>query len=300
VARILCVHGIAQQFKGAETLLAQWRPALTDGAALAGTRLGTDDVAMAFYGDLFRPAGHRAIGIPPYDASDVEEGLEQDLLRALWEEAARTDPSVPGPDAPVRFGAPAWVQRALVSLSRHPVFAGIADRAMIADLKQVRAYLTDPAVRAAAQQRVLAGIGADTRLVVAHSLGSVVAYEALCAASGGAWGGASASPEAPDPVPAPVPVLDLVTVGSPLGIAGLIFDRLLPSPERGRGTRPPTVRTWTNVADRRDVVALVKELDPLFGGVTDLPVDNGPKAHDASPYLTSREVGRAVAAGLAD
>jgi hypothetical protein len=54
------------------------------------------------------------------------------------------------------------------------------------------------------------------------------------------------------------------------------------------------------VADRRDVVALVKELDPLFGGVTDLPVDNGPKAHDASPYLTSREVGRAVAAGLAD
>lgn len=291
MARILCVHGIAQQFKGAETLLAQWRPALTDGAALAGARLAPDDVAMAFYGDLFRPAGHRAVGLPPYDASDVEEGLEQDLLRALWEEAARTDPSVPGPGAPVRFGAPSWVQRALVSLSRHPVFAGLADRAMIADLKQVRAYLTDPAVRAAAQRRVLAGIGPDTRLVVAHSLGSVVAYEALCAAS-----------QAPsdDPASASAPFLDLVTIGSPLGIAGLIFDRLLPSPEKGRGTRPRAVRTWTNVADRRDVVALVKELDPLFGGVADLPVDNGPKAHDASPYLTSREVGLAVAAGLTE
>ncbi|MFE6448044.1 hypothetical protein [Nocardiopsis dassonvillei] len=289
MARILCVHGIAQQFKGAETLLAQWRPALTDGAALAGARLAPDDVAMAFYGDLFRPAGHRAVGLPPYDASDVEEGLEQDLLRALWEEAARTDPSVPGPGAPVRFGAPSWVQRALVSLSRHPVFAGLADRAMIADLKQVRAYLTDPAVRAAAQRRVLAGIGPDTRLVVAHSLGSVVAYEALCAAS-----------QAPSDDPASAPFLDLVTIGSPLGIAGLIFDRLLPSPEKGRGTRPRAVRTWTNVADRRDVVALVKELDPLFGGVADLPVDNGPKAHDASPYLTSREVGLAVAAGLTE
>lgn len=291
MARILCVHGIAQQFKGAETLLAQWRPALADGAALAGARLGPDDVAMAFYGDLFRPAGHRAVGLPPYDASDVEEGLEQDLLRALWEEAARTDPSVPGPQAPVRFGAPSWVQRALVSLSRHPVFAGLADRAMVADLKQVRAYLTDPAVRAAAQRRVLAGIGPDTRLVVAHSLGSVVAYEALCAAS-----------RAPsdDPASGSAPFLDLVTIGSPLGIAGLIFDRLLPSPEKGRGTRPPAVRTWTNVADRRDVVALVKELDPLFGGVADLPVDNGPKAHDASPYLTSGEVGLAVAAGLAE
>ncbi|MFE6386115.1 hypothetical protein [Nocardiopsis dassonvillei] len=289
MARILCVHGIAQQFKGAETLLTQWRPALTDGAALAGARLAPDDVAMAFYGDLFRPAGHRAVGLPPYDASDVEEGLEQDLLRALWEEAARTDPSVPGPGAPVRFGAPSWVQRALVSLSRHPVFAGLADRAMIADLKQVRAYLTDPAVRAAAQRRVLAGIGPDTRLVVAHSLGSVVAYEALCAAS-----------QAPSDDPASTPFLDLVTIGSPLGIAGLIFDRLLPSPEKGRGTRPRSVRTWTNVADRRDVVALVKELDPLFGGVADLPVDNGPKAHDASPYLTSREVGLAVAAGLTE
>ncbi|OKI15190.1 hypothetical protein A6A08_11735 [Nocardiopsis sp. TSRI0078] len=70
-------------------------------------------------------------------------------------------------------------------------------------------------------------------------------------------------------------------------------------PEAGRGVRPPMVRVWTNVADRRDVVALAKELAPLFGDVVDLPVGNGPRAHDASPYLTSEEVGRAVAAALA-
>ncbi|WP_304451584.1 hypothetical protein [Nocardiopsis sp. YSL2] len=84
-----------------------------------------------------------------------------------------------------------------------------------------------------------------------------------------------------------------MTLGSPLGIAGLIFDRLVPAPVRGQGVRPPAVRAWTNVADRRDVVALVKELEPLFGGIDDVPVDNGPKAHDAAPYLTSEEVGRA-------
>lgn len=65
------------------------------------------------------------------------------------------------------------------------------------------------------------------------------------------------------------------TRGSPLGIAGLIFDRLAPAPVGGRGVRPRVVRAWTNVADRRDVVALVKELEPLFGGIDDVPVDNG-------------------------
>ena len=48
-----------------------------------------------------------------------------------------------------------------------------------------------------------------TEVIVAHSLGSVVAYEALCA-----------HPE--------WPVRNLVTLGSPLGIRNLIFDQLVP------------------------------------------------------------------------
>ncbi|WP_017585012.1 hypothetical protein [Nocardiopsis ganjiahuensis] len=279
MARIVCVHGIAQQVKGAHTLLADWYPALADGAALAEVEIDRDDVAMAFYGDLFRPKGHRMIGLPEYDSSDVAEGLEQDLLRALWEEAARSEPAVPGPNDPVRFGAPTWVQRALRSLSQHPYMAGVADRVMVADLKQVRAYLTEPEVRETARGRVQELVGPDTRLVVAHSLGSVVAYEALCARFGDFQ-------------------VDLLTLGSPLGISGLIFDRLVPAPEQGQGVRPAAVREWTNVADRRDVVALVKELEPLFGRVRDRPVHNGAKAHDASPYLTSIEAGEAVRAAL--
>lgn len=279
MARIVCVHGIAQQVKGANTLLADWYPALADGAALAGAEVDRDDVAMAFYGDLFRPKGHRMIGLPEYDSSDVAEGLEQDLLRALWEEAALSEQAVPGPDDPVRFGAPTWVQRALRALSGHPFMAGLADRVMIADLKQVRAYFTDQGVRERAHASVHELIGPDTRLVVAHSLGSVVAYEALCVRSCDTR-------------------VDLLTLGSPLGISGLIFDRLLPAPSQGRGVRPGSVREWTNVADGRDVVALVKELAPLFGKVEDRIVHNGAKAHDASPYLTARETGEAVRSAL--
>ena len=87
-------------------------------------------------------------------------------------------------------------------------------------------------------------------MIVAHSLGSVVAYEVLCAAPGPA-------------------VLSLVTLGSPLGLANLIFDRLQPEPgppgEGMRGHWPGPVLSWTNIADAGDVVAAMEDLRPLFG-----------------------------------
>lgn len=146
--------------------------------------------------------------------------------------------------------------------------------------------MTDPQVRQAALDRVAAGIGEDTRVVVGHSLGSVVAYEALCA-----------HPE--------WPVRALVTLGSPLGIRNLIFDRLVPAPTAegpggARGAWPGVARSWVNVADAGDVVALVKDLRPLFGGqVACFLVHNGAHAHDVRPYLTAAETGAGIAAGLA-
>jgi pimeloyl-ACP methyl ester carboxylesterase len=121
--------------------------------------------------------------------------------------------------------------------------------------------------------------------MVGHSLGSVVAYEALCA-----------HPE--------WPVRALVTLGSPLGIRNLIFDRLVPAPAEGpggpRGGWPGAVRSWVNVADAGDVVALVKDLRPLFGEqLACYLVCNGSHAHDVRPYLTAAETGAAIAAGLA-
>jgi hypothetical protein len=89
-------------------------------------------------------------------------------------------------------------------------------------------------------------------------------------------------------------VTTFVTLGSPLGIPNLVFDRLEPEPGRW-----PNVGTWKNIADRSDVVALVKELRPLFGvNVTDISVHNGAKAHDMRPYLTARETGKAIRHGI--
>ncbi|MFJ3779658.1 hypothetical protein ACIPX0_49145 [Streptomyces sp. NPDC090075] len=287
MARVVAVHGIGKQTLGEDTLRKEWLPALNDGLARTGAdRLAEPDVAMAFYGDLFRPQGEfLAVGNPPYTAADVAEGFEQELLLAWWSAAAASDPAVVPPGADTLVSTPRSVQAALRALSGSRFFAGVALRAMVFDLKQVHGYLTDPDLRAQALARVADQIREDTRVVVAHSLGSVVAYEALCARPGHR-------------------VSALVTIGSPLGIPNLILHRLQPPPLALDG--PPRAvwpghagLVWTNLADDGDVVALVKDLRPAFGEeVCCAILHNGARAHDATAYLTDALCGQAIMDGL--
>ncbi|WP_199755240.1 hypothetical protein [Amycolatopsis sp. WAC 04197] len=200
MGQIVCVHGIGQQVAGEQTLLRDWTPAILDGLTRAGHAgaATADDVVMGFYGDLFRPVGERlAVGDPMFTVDDVALGLEEDLLLAWWREAARVDPKVAPPDADTLLRAPGSVQAALRQLSRSRFFGGLALRAMVSDLKQVRLYLQDQQLREAARAAVGKLITEETRVVLAHSLGSVVAYELLAAMPGHS-------------------VRALVTLGSPL------------------------------------------------------------------------------------
>lgn len=292
VSLIVGVHGIGQQGKGEDILLGEWGPALRDGLRRAGevgaealNALGTAGLSCAFYGDLFRPPGRvLGIGDPWLGAEDATQWDAQ-MLEVLWAGAAACDFSVVSPDARVLARVPGGVQAALAAMSNSRFFAGIAERAMLFDLAQVRRYLTEPGMRAVVQDRVAAQVGADTKVIVGHSLGSVVAYEALCA-----------HPE--------WPVTTLVTLGSPLGIPNLIFDQLVPPPAGGQlGVWPRSVLSWTNIADSGDVVALVKDLKALFGPAPQgafegYLVHNGSHAHAVEPYLTARQTGRAIAEGV--
>jgi hypothetical protein len=255
---------------------------MQDGLQLAGGNiLAADDLACAFYGDLFRRTGRKGLGEPSYGAIDIKEGFERELLEAWWQEAAAADPNVPGPDSKSKIRTPYTIQRGLNALSRSRFFAGLAEQALIRFIKQVHRYFAEPELRADVVDRVVKDISSDTRVVVGHSLGSVVAYEALCTRSD-------------------LPVRALITLGSPLGIRNLIFDRLQPPPIGDLGSWPGGLLRWTNVADDGDIVALVKELRPRFGyRVEDLRIHNAAKAHDISPYLTAKETGRAILAGAA-
>jgi hypothetical protein len=284
MASVVGVHGINQQLKGPNQLVDEWLPTLQDGVQGAKLDVPPVTLACAFYGGLFRAPGQvRSVGDPHYRPSDVSPD-EAELLMLLWNEAARLEPKRVAPPEADRRTTSSAVQVALRVLARSRFFAGMAERAFIGALKQVRRYLRESEIRTAAQDAVNAVVTAETRVIVAHSLGSVVAYECLCRfADQPHW----------------TNVKTFVTLGSPLGIPNLIFHALQPSPKDGRGAWPGRVERWTNISDDGDVVALLKKLGPLFAGqIVDVRIDNESKAHDIMPYLTASETGLAVAYGL--
>lgn len=273
MSRIVVVHGIGQQLKGPDTLTGLWLPALRDGLHAAGVRDDSLPVSLsvAFYGGLFRG---KALGDPQVDPLDALTDFEFGLLR-VWCDGAgiATGAGSKG------LRSPQLAQGALVALCRSKFFAGLTVNALRGDLRQVRRYFEEPYIRREARRILSEAIQPDTVLVVGHSLGTVVAYEVLCAGAH--------------------PVDTFVTLGSPLGLPNLVFDRLEPPPAFGRGVWPPSVRRWVNIADLGDPVAAVKALAPLFGeGVVDTLVDNEAHAHDVAPYLTAKATGCVIAEAL--
>lgn len=293
--KIVGIHGIAHEYLGAYSTTSSWFPALQDGLKNAGAMtISEGEFTMVFYGDLFRRSGTRGAGIPLLDARDVEADWETDLLTEWWREAAKLseanrtlndplgeDTSIQGPDFEGRGRTSAVVQRALMQLTKSKFFRGLgSEKALIFALKQVRWYLYEKSMKEQILERVKDKVSSDTRVIVGHSLGSIVAYEALCQYP--EWN-----------------IHTLVTLGSPLGIPNLIFDVLTPKPENGIGAWPK-VKQWFNIADKGDIVALKKELAPCFGPgqVIDRLVYNGWESHSAERYLTASETGQAIATGL--
>jgi hypothetical protein len=140
-----------------------------------------------------------------------------------------------------------------------------AERFVNKALSQVTRYMTDAELRVQVQSRVIPLVGPDTKVIIGHSLGSVVAYEVAAHSLNG-----------------PLPLL--LTLGSPLGLRTIIYDRLRPQPP----TYPSRVSRWVNISDRNDLVAAEPDLTSLFkpDGTSEVTfesawtVDNGAKPHE--------------------
>jgi len=284
MAKVVAVHGIGQQFKGDAIIYREWWPAFLSGLHLAGQDLSDErEFVCPFYGHCFRRPGTLST-TDRFQANDVhwEEAAWLDLL---WDAAVVAESDVVPSKADYEGArslsrTPQLVQRALNAVSRSRFWANVSQGMLIGDLKQVVSYLNDPEVHEKVLKIVVDAITSDTKVVIGHSLGSVVAYEALCRK--------------------PENVVSFISLGSPLGIRNLIFDKLLPGPDSmGIGAWPGRTEYWTNIADNGDLVAMQKQLAPLFGDrVKDLLVYNGSDAHHGERYLTTMEVGEAASQGL--
>jgi hypothetical protein len=311
VATVVLVHGIAQEQLGAASLEKSWLPALADGVAKSGDQALADriwrageraeiDVRMAYYGTCFIDEGAQGDGEIDLDTAVLPPGTDElaEQLALTWLQAAAEFASDPtdrrtasdeladiagtagqaqGPGA---LGRP--VLNALADLRWFAPFGmAVAGRFVWKALTQVSRYLNDDDLRTWAQDQVLGWIGEDTRLVIGHSLGSVVAYEAMHR---------SEHPVA------------LITLGSPLGLQGVVYPRLRPQPPRV----PASVTRWENIAAEDDLVAARLDLEPYFDpadGSAVKPVshivDTGAKPHRIEHYLTKPRCGRIVAETLA-
>ncbi|MEU5156142.1 hypothetical protein [Glycomyces sp. NPDC021274] len=266
--RVAVVHGI-RRYRGAPAEAVpyytdQWLSALSECQTLPWHAGDQIDLHPAYYSHLLIEPGAQGNGLTP-DA--------QELLAAFLD--ASYNPDTTGAQGPLT-----WPARAAI--------AALANRWKLPE-QQVTRFLERFVSEVAAFLRTGAGFtpkadvietvaeameGAD--IVIAHSLGSIVAYETLWAHQ------------------LEIPLL--ITIGSPLAVPQL-HPRLTPTPVDGLGARPPGVRQWSNLADRGDFIAIPPGgIAKAFTGVdedlhgTIAPFD----FHKITNYLRSRTLGEVL------
>lgn len=245
-------------------------------------QLGLDSAALRREWKRDLDASLQAVGMPALQETDVRLAWYADVLDPGGVPECR-----PVADTSSEAGLGMFARGFLATLSAVVGESAQEDvreaRGVIGDLL----YLIDGSTRCAAKHRVgqvIQSAAKDGRpiVIVAYSLGSVVAYEYLSRITAGT----SALPE-----------LRLITLGSPLGVPE-IREILL-----GDGvpalTMPNGVVTWVNIYDPNDAFAAplgVSGVGSLQDRVTERAASGDP--HHISGYLRDRETGLAVARAL--
>ncbi|MGV9312129.1 hypothetical protein ACWDR0_08025 [Streptomyces sp. NPDC003691] len=310
--RLVFVHGIGGP-RDPERELANWCTALAKGMAGAGHTRFADELAdraecvFADYSDLFRRDQAQGTGGAPGTADDEAELLAELLVAwAGGQSAAEDEPDGQSRLLLARARAEAGVRdqsqggmdvvrravnvaTAVLALRPWSGAAGwITPKLMVHHLAQVARYLArgepDSAGRTIDQRirdRIAEAIDGRPAVIVAHSLGTVVALETL------------------HRTPAPIPLL--VTLGSPIALRTVVAPRLVPQPP----SVPASVQRWDNYWDRDDIVAArpLLENDLLASPAGVLPrsrrVDSdGFWVHSAETYLAHPDVAGPVAEAL--
>ena len=245
MAKVVLVHGAFNELWGPNEIRSRWLPALRDGLWHHSRSIDEDEVEVCFYGDLFR-----------------------------------RDPD--GPDAAAFEQSRAGVAEMLAQLGDglglEALSQAASDAAFERTVDMVTTMTTMADLRQRIRERITAAVTPDTRVLVGHSLGSVVSYQALRANPG--W-----------------QVHTFITLGSPLG-QKVVMDMLDP-PLAPATAWPGSVQRWVNVAAVGDHAAAVHRLAEVYDErIEDVRVDNGHRAHDPEPYLNAAATGAAVAQAL--
>lgn len=278
---IVYIHGIGQQPYPPAALKLKWD------LALFGRDLGKQS-SMAYWADILHPPGEPVPTVGKQSAGggtiDLATAIEQAGLDPDNKKVASFATSL-GMAVGMPVPAVASVGKKVLPLPRF-LRKPIAERFLRTFIADTAAYFFRPEVREACKKRlrtVLPGKAAPVT-IVAHSQGTVIAYEVLSEMSAN-----------------DLDLVDFVTLGSPLGIEE-VQDFLVPP-----GCVIPDVvleGKWHNFADPLDPVALDKAISNDFdpgGFIQDALVTNidsrripGFNPHSAVGYLSHPNVRRVV------
>ena len=234
MATIVFVHGVGERpGPGVESALADWIATL---AAPMPPRLEgwlRSHSAMAYYQDWdWLDADVTNLRRPSHPWETVKEALSD----AVEEARVAYDEIEPKRISDLSAVAERWAESEKVLAASNLA----ADQVSAFNLWQVSAFLEDiEGSRRQVLDRFAAAMADDTRVVIAHSLGSVVAYEAAHEIG--------------------FDLDALITLGSPLGVDGYVRHRLTPP-----DLIPPGVGRWVNICHPTEPVALTNELAPIF------------------------------------
>lgn len=285
--QLVFVHGRAQEHKDAVALKGEWLEALGEGLAKSGLTLpiAEADVRFPFYGTTLydltkgRSAAEAAEIVVRGTETDADEAR---FLRAVVEEVRKRAgiteaqlAEIAGQDVVERGpGQWEWVQAILRAVDRHVPHGSGGGIALAT--RDVYQYLKNAAIRQHIDDGVSQALAAGREtVVVAHSLGTVVAYNMLTElGTARGWN---------------VPLF--ITLGSPLAVTEIRKTmRGLGGPLRC----PPCAGAWFNAMDERDIVALY----PLT--TTHFPIDPAVPAIENKTDVRNRTENRHGIAGYLD
>ncbi|EFL36441.1 conserved hypothetical protein [Streptomyces viridochromogenes DSM 40736] len=274
MSRIVAVHGVNQYDPtrdadaAAARLGAAWARALSHQLPRP---LGDGELSMTYYADLLQAVRPAPDGQGPGD--DVD-GLAPDAVDAVlrWGELL----GVSTRDAQGRVLTPVrWVADGVAR--RHGFDQELVRRFVARFFPDLLAYLHTPAGPRVRQRLADAIARHEPRVLIAHSLGSVVAYDTL-------WRYTDLKVDV------------LVTLGSPLAMPDVVLPYLEHPDDSRAFSRPPGAAAWVNIADPGDLIAVPQPLTDTFRGVTSC-VSTGIGAfrmHKAGGYLRSAATAKAL------
>ncbi|TWB62910.1 alpha/beta hydrolase [Bradyrhizobium sacchari] len=240
-ARLVLIHGRSQQGRDPAELKSIWMDTLHRGAAKINRNLPDDlEVVFPYYGDKLDELARQSEIPLTNDVQAKGNPVDDDFLKfqASVAESMRQGAGITNAQVQQEFGTNttergpqnfAWVQAIIRAIDRN---AGAASQTTIETImRDVYLYTTRAGVRDEVDRIVGPALNEKPCVVIAHSLGSVVAYNVLRTDRRN------------------LNVKAFITVGSPLAIRA-IRDQLRPI------GFPAPAKAWYNAFDPRDVVAL--------------------------------------------